>query len=173
LSLRCTFSPDILLFLLLIICTSIRCVAFVWIFCWGDGALFLILYWTPSWLQFATFSFLLLFYYATMYHNQVTGRATANQQVRFGLVTYTVINAVFAIFLVVAVVLSSNEHGSTSFEVAVIHTQQVLQALMWFILIALLAFYGWRVSSLLDQGSAHSFFFFLLMLCSCSYSAAA
>ena len=114
--------------------------------------MFLILYWTPSWLQFATFSFLLLFYYATMYH-QVTGRATANRQVRLALVLYTVINALFAIFLVVAVALSSNPHGSTSFELGVIHTQQVLQALMWLILIALLAFYGWRVSSLLDQGS--------------------
>lgn len=91
-----------------------------------------------------------------MYHNQVTGRATANRQVRLGLVMYTVINAVFAILLVVAVVLSSSPHGSTSFELGVIHTQQVLQALMWFILIALLAFYGWRVASLLDQGSTCS-----------------
>lgn len=130
---------------------SIRAVFFVFIFCWGQGAVFLILYWTPSWLQFATFSFLLLFYYATMYHNTLTGRATANRQVRLALVLYTVINAIFLVLLIVAVVLSSNPHISNA--LAVIHTQQVLQAFMWLFLIILLAFYGWKVSSLLDQGS--------------------
>jgi hypothetical protein len=150
-------------FLLILLTWSVlRALFFFFVYQWDEVA-FLILIWLPYWLQFATFSFLALFYFVITHTNSVSSPAavassssspTASgagdaRALRLGLSVWVSVNVLLLLTFaaMVAVVERVSSHLSESF----VQGAQVCIAMMWVVLATLLAVFGWRVSGLLQR----------------------
>jgi hypothetical protein len=125
-----------------------RAVFFQLLYGWSSDA-YVILYWAPFVLQFATFSFLILFYHATLSHSQLDNYGG----LRTGVALYVAVNTLLLVVLVavIALVITS---GELQYALFLVRMLESFVAAMWFLLSLALGVYGWRVSRFLRSPGA-------------------
>jgi len=123
----------------------IRCIYFFWCPNWYtiSPSLSDALYLVPYWLQFATFSLLILFYAFKSFSE--TSRIEASYHLKLALIVYVLINGILAVFLIVNTILQSevSKHQTTFVTV-----EQYIISILYLLLDIGLAYFGWKISDI-------------------------
>jgi len=125
-----------------------RAVFFQLLYGWSSNA-YVVLYWAPFILQFATFSFLVLFYHATLSHSQLDNPGG----LRTGVALYVAVTTLLSVVLIalIALVITS---GELQYALYLVRMIESFVAAMWLLLSLALGIFGWRVSRFLRSPGA-------------------